>query len=82
VDSSLLNLFRLFKYEKILAFYFLGLIKSTQGRTHLGLNPSFFRFDTNVNMGLIEDELTENFLSSSSSLKKTEVIAYLGWGGI
>jgi hypothetical protein len=31
-------------------------------------------------MGLIEDELTEHCLSSSSSLKKKEVLAYLGGG--
>jgi len=46
------------------------------------MNPSFFKFIKNVNMGLIEDELNEHFLSSSSSLKNKEVLDYLGGGKI
>jgi hypothetical protein len=80
VESSLSNLFRLSKYEKTIDFSFLQLIKYTQGRNHMGSNPSFFKFVKHVNMGLIEDELTEHLLSSSGSLKNKEVLAYLGWG--
>jgi hypothetical protein len=71
----------IYKYENTIEFSFLGLVKYTQGRTNLGSNSSFFRFFKNENMGLIRRmSYTEDLLSSSSSLKKKEVLAYLGGG--
>jgi hypothetical protein len=69
VESSLSIFFRILKYENTIDFYLLGLIKSTQGRTHPGPNPSFFRIIKHVKMRLIEDDLTDHLLSSLSSLK-------------
>jgi hypothetical protein len=80
MESSLLTILRLSKYENTIEFYFLGIVKSTQGRNHLGPNPSFFRFVKHVSMGLIEYELTKHLLPSSSLLKNKELLSYLGGG--
>jgi hypothetical protein len=47
----------------------------------MGSNHSFFRFIKHVKIGIIEDELNDHLLSSSSSLKDKEALTYLGGGG-